>query len=117
MAVHAADVQDRDGAKLVVEPLAGALPRMERIGADGGDAGQLGEGVRERCGGVLEIVKRPDEAIGFVALPKRWIVERTFAWPGQCRRLGKDDEHLAASSAAPIRLAMVGLMARRLRPA
>jgi putative transposase len=117
VAVHPADVQDRDGAKLLLEPLAGTLPRMERIWADGGYAGQLVDWVRERCGWELEIVKRTDDARGFVVLPKRWIVERTFAWLGKCRRLSKDYEHLVTSSAAMIRLAMIGLMARRLKPA
>jgi putative transposase len=117
VAVHAADVQDRDGAKLVLEPLAGALPRMERIWADGGYAGQLVDWVRARCGWELEIVTRAADARGFAVLPKRWIVERTFAWLGKCRRLGKDYEHLVASSEAMIRLAMIGLMTRRLKPA
>ena len=107
-------MQDRDGAKLVLEPLADGLPRMERVWADGGYAGQLVAWVRDRCGWELEIVKRPEEATGFVVLPKRWIVERTFAWLGKCRRLGKDYEHSIASSEALIRLAMIGLMTRRL---
>ena len=117
MAVHPANVQDRDGAKLVREPLADALPRMERIWADGGDAGQVVAWVRERCGWERELVKRPVEATGFVLLPKRWIVERTFAWLGKCRRLARDYEHLIASSAAMIHVAMIGLMTRRLEPA
>ena len=114
MAVHPGNIQDRDGARLVLEPLADGLPRMERIWADGGYAGQLVDWVRERCGWELAIVKRPVEADGFVVSPKRWIVERTFAWLGKCRRLSKDYEHLVASSEAMIRLAMIGLMTRRL---
>ena len=90
---------------------------MERLWADGGYAGQLVEWVRERTGWDLAIVKRPEEATGFVALPKRWIVERTFAWLGKCRRLSQDYEHLTASSEAMIRVAMIGLMTRRLKPA
>ena len=117
LAVHPGDVQDRDGAKLVLEPLAGKLPRLERLWADGGYAGQLVDWVRERCGWELEIVKRPDDAAGFAVLPKRWVVERTFAWLGKCRRLSKDYEHSIASSEALIRLAMIGLMLRRLEPA
>ena len=115
--MHAADIQDRDGAKLVLEPLIGQLPRLERLWADGAYAGQLVEWVQERAGWTLEIVKRPDDARGFVLLPKRWTVERTFAWLGKCRRLSKDYEHLVRSSEALIRLAMIGLMLRRLRPA
>ena len=117
VAVHPADVQDRDGAKLVLEPLAGRMERLERLWADGGYAGQLVEWVQQRCGWTLEIVKRTDDVTGFVVLPKRWIVERTFAWLGKCRRLRKDYEHLVSSSEAMIRLAMIGLMVRRLHPA
>ena len=116
LAVLPADVQDRDGAKLLLAPLAGALPRMERLWADGGYAGQLVGWVRERCGWELEIVEKPKDRRGFEVLPKRWVVERTFAWLGKCRRLGKDYEHSVASSEALIRLAMAGLMLRRLRP-
>lgn len=115
--MHEAHVQDRDGAKLVLGPLVGTLPRLERLWGDGGYAGQLVDWVRERTGWELEIIKRSDDTRGFVVLPKRWIVERTFAWLGKCRRLSKDYEHLIASSEAMIRLAMIGLMVRRLRSA
>jgi putative transposase len=115
--VHAGDIQDRDGAKLVLASLLGKTPRLKRLWADGGYAGQLVDWVREQLGCELEIVKRSDDMRGFVVLPKRWIVERTFAWLGKCRRLSKDYEHQVESSEAMIRLAMIGLMARRLRPA
>ena len=84
---------------------------------DGSYAGQLIDWVRERTGWALEVVKRPDEARGFVVLPKRWVVERTSAWLGKCRRLSKDSEHRVESSEAMIHLAMIGLMLRRLQPA
>jgi putative transposase len=116
VAVHPADVQDRDGAKLVLEPLIGNVPRLERLWADGGYAGALVDWAAA-AGWTLDIVKRTDDVKGFVVLPKRWIVERTFAWLGKCRRLSKDYEHLVASSEALIRLAMIGLMLRRLKPA
>jgi putative transposase len=116
LTVHAASVQDRDGAKLVLEPLAGKLPRLQRLWADGGYAGQVVGWVREKTGWELEIVKRADDVRGFVVIPKRWIVERTFAWLNKCRRLRTDYEHLIASSEAMIRLAMIGLMVRRLAP-
>ena len=117
MCVHPANVQDRDGAKLLLEPLAESMPRLERLWADGGYAGQLVGWVHERTGWTLEIVKRTDDVRGFVVLPHRWIVERTFAWICKCRRLRADYEHLIASSEAFIRLAMIGLMLRRLQPA
>ena len=101
----------------MLEPLAGRMPRLERIWGDGGYAGQLVDWVRETTGWELAIVKRADDLRGFVVLPKRWIVERTFACLNKCRRLRTDYEHLVASSEAMIRLAMIGLMARRLAPA
>ena len=116
MVVPPANIQDCDGAKLVLEPLVGSLPRLERLWADGGYAGQLEAWAAER-GWTLAIVRKDPVATGFQLLPKRWIVERTFAWLGTCRRLSKDDEHLVTSSEAMIRLAMIGLMLRRLEPA
>lgn len=114
LTVHTGDIQDRDGAKLVLAPLIGKLPRFEKLWGDGGYAGQLVGWVRERAGWDLEIVKRSDDMRGFVLLPKRWVVERTFSWLGKCRRLSKDYEALIESSEAMIRLAMIGLMLRRL---
>lgn len=115
--MHTGDIQDRDGAKLVLASLLGKAPRLKRLWADGGYAGQLVDWVREQLGCDLEIVRRSDDMRGFVVLPRRWIVERTFAWLGKCRRLSKDYEYQVESSEAMIRLAMIGLMARRLRPA
>ena len=112
--VHCAGVQDRDGAKLVFMKLRGAFPRLRLIWADGGYTGQLVEWVAAFAGWVLEIVKRSDDLQGFVVLPHRWIVERTFAWLSKYRRLAKDYEETSASAEAWIRLAMIQLMARRL---
>lgn len=114
--VHAASVQDRDGAKLVLEKVAGQFPRLERIWADGGYAGQLIEWVKQTCGWVLEIVKRNDDVRGFKLLPKRWIVERTFGWFGWYRRLSKDYEQLAVNSEAMILVCMIHRMLRHLKP-
>ncbi len=114
--VHAASLQDRDGAKLVLTKLAGLFPRLKLIWADGGYAGQLIEWVRELGGWVLQIVKRSDDAAGFKLLPKRWIVERTFAWLGKYRRLSKDYETLTAGSESMIYIAMTNLMLHRLKP-
>lgn len=112
--VHPADIQDRDGAKLVLEKLADSYPRLQRIWADGAYAGKLVDWAKELGQWVLEIVKRSDQAIGFEVLPHRWIVERTFAWLGRFRRLSKDYEVLIETSEAMIRVAMVRLMIRRL---
>ena len=115
--VHPADIQDRDGAKLLLERLAHTFSRLRLIWADGGYAGKLVEWVRAlRARGRLrlEIVKRSDDVKGFVVLPRRWVVERTFAWLGRCRRLSKDYEETISSSEAFVKLAMIHLMARRL---
>ncbi len=114
--VHAAGVQDRDGAKLVLAKLAGLFPRLRLIWADGGYAGQLIEWVKTLGGWTLETVKRSDAAEGFVVLPKRWIVERTFAWLGKYRRLSKEYEALTSGSEAMIHIAMINLMVHRLQP-
>lgn len=114
--VHAASVQDRDGAKSVLEKVVGKLPRLKRIWADGGYAGQLIAWVQQVCGWVLEIVKRNDDARGFEVLPKRWIVERTFGWFGWYRRLSKDYEELTENSEAMILVCMIHRMLRHLKP-
>jgi len=114
--VHAASIQDRDGAKLVLAKLKGRFSRLKLIWADGGYAGQLIDWTRKFGRWVLEIVKRSDDMTGFVVLPKRWIVERTFGWFKRYRRLSKDYEVLPESSEAVIYLSMTHLMVRRLRP-
>lgn len=114
--VTAASVQDRAGAKLVLARLAPGFPRLARIWADGAYAGALIDWVVATLGCVLEIVKRSDDQTGFVVLPKRWIVERTFGWFGRYRRLSKDYEELPASSEAMVYIAMIQLMLHRLAP-
>ena len=118
--VHAANLQDRDGAKLVLAKLnekrkgRRLFPRLKLIWADGGYAGQLIEWTKRLCRCTLEIVKRTEA--GFAVLPKRWIVERTFSWLGKYRRLSKDYETLTESSESMIRVAMINLMLHRLEP-
>lgn len=112
--VHPADVQDRDGAKLVLKEVAERFPRLKKVWADGGYAGQLVEQVKEWGKWVLEIVKKSDGLQGFQVLPHRWIVERTFAWLGRYRRLSKDYEATTETSETMIRLAMIRLMLGRL---
>ena len=113
--VHAADIQDRDGAKWVLGKLKGGFPRLERIWADGGYRGKLIDWTQAFGGWLLEIVKR-NELHQFVVLPKRWIVERTFGWLGRYRRLSKDYEEQIPSCEAMIHLAMINLMLHRLAP-
>jgi putative transposase len=111
--VHAADVQDRDGARLVLEKAKGRFPALRLIWADGGYAGALLDWVKRVCGWVLQTVLRPVGVKGFVLLPRRWVVERTFAWLGRYRRLSKDYEYLTSTSEAMITIAMIHLMAQR----
>lgn len=114
--VHPANIQDRDGAKLVLNKLIGRFPRLKLIWADAGYAGQLVDWVQVLAGWLLEIVKRPKDSHGFEVLPRRWVVERTLAWLGRCRRLSKDYEALPETTEAWAYVAMIHLMLRRLRP-
>lgn len=116
LVVHPADVQDRDGAKRVLAKLKGVFPRLKRIWADGGYAGQLVAWAKATGRWALDIVRRCDGAVGFEVLPKRWIVERTFAWLNRYRRHSKDYETLPESSENMIYLSMINLMIHRLKP-
>jgi transposase len=114
--VHAADVQDRDGGIWLLTTLFGLYPFLMKLYADAGYQGpKFQRALKKVLRRVkLEIVKRSDRAKGFVILPKRWIVERTFAWLGRCRRLAKDWENLNCKALAFLRLASIRLMLRRL---
>ena len=111
--VHPADVQDRDGAKLVLSKAKALFPSLLLVWADGGYAGALIGWTRSVCGWVLQTALRPAGVKGWVLLPRRWVVERTFAWLGRYRRLSKDYERLGRTSEATITVAMIHLMARR----
>lgn len=116
--VHSAAVQDRDGAKLLFFKAAALFPSVSLVWADGGYAGQLIEWLNRCRGWVLEIVRKREHQVGFQLLPRRWVVERTFAWLGHSRRLSKDYEELVENSEAMIQIAMIRLMLQRLcRPA
>ena len=115
--VHAASIQDRDGAKLVISKLLGRFPRLSLIWADGGYRGQLADWVASLSGWVLEIVQRPKDSHTFEVLPRRWVVERTLAWLGRRRRLSKDYEALPGTTESWVYIAMTHLMLRRLAPA
>ena len=112
--VHTADVQDRDGARLALVRLVGRFPRLERIWADGAYAGKLVLWARNVGGWTLELVRRPANQNTFEVIPRRWVVERTFAWLGRYRRLSKDYEELPQATEAWVYAAMTGLMLRRL---
>jgi putative transposase len=115
--VTAASVQDRDGAVSLLDVLRHHFSRLRVIWADQAYAGDLITWVwslRPWRHVRLEIVKRPEGTKGFLLLPKRWIVERTFAWLGRYRRLSKDYEYVTQTSETMIRVAMIHLMVRRL---
>jgi transposase len=114
--VHPADIQDRDGGALVLSTLFGMYPFLLKLFADAGYQGpQFQSAVMNVMPQLsIEIVKRSDQATGFVVLPRRWVVERTLAWLGRCRRLAKDFENLTRTAVAFIRLASIRLMLRRL---
>jgi putative transposase len=115
--VTSGDVQDRDGARLVLAGLAKneeLIKRLKLIWADGGYRGALLAWVEETFGWKLEIVEKQDGQVGFQVLPKRWVVERTFGWLVRQRRLARDYERLPQTSEAFIYIAMIRLMVRRL---
>lgn len=127
--VHPAGLHDRVGAKLVLPALHAACPRLAHLWADQGYAGVLRDWTKDQTGIDLEVVypwwrnlkRYLPEALdatgfekGFHVLPRRWVVERTFAWLGRYRRLANDYERLAATTQALIYIAMAGLMLHRL---
>jgi len=113
--VHPADVQDRGGATAVLASVRTLYPWLRHLFADGAYAGdKLATALAELGRWTIEIVKRSDTAQGFVLLPRRWVVERTFAWLGRCRRLAKDFEASVASAQAWIWIAHVRLLSKRL---
>ena len=105
-AVSDADMQDRDSGPLVPDAIGGLFPRLKKMFADGGYQGPR---FRESVASVrkkleVEIVKRSDKAKGFEVVPKRWVVERTLAWLGRCRRLAVDGFPLRSNTGGTCRL-------------
>jgi putative transposase len=127
VAVDEANIADRDGAKVLVEKVSDQLPRMEKVWADRGYNGKIGEWKKERLGWTLEIVKPPrrwvrapaDEEpppswVGFTVLPRRWVIERTITWILRNRRMSRDYAFLAQTTEVLVYVAMIRLMLRRL---
>ena len=117
MIVHPASVQDAAGAALVLAELAApdAFPRLARLWVDGAYPAAVAFAAAY-AGIALDLVTRPAGTKGFVVVPRRWVVERTFAWLGRYRALGKDYEATTQSSEAWIYLAMTHVMLKRLHP-
>jgi len=115
VAVHSAALQDYDGARLVLEKMRKGYSRLRYIWADSayGKAG-LPQWVKETFRWTIRTVLRPANVRGFVLLPRRWVVERTFAWLGRYRRTSKDYERTVQSSEAMLHISMIHIMLRRL---
>ncbi len=125
--VHAANIADRDGAKFLLTDLADRFPRLAKLWVDAAYQGPCASWIAETLGWNVEVVRKPPARVwlgpgqdpserpaGFQVLPRRWVVERTFAWLGRNRRLGKDYEVLPETEEAWIYLAMSRLMIARL---
>ena len=113
--VHAADIQDRDGAKLLMNKLTTMLQlRLQKVWADGAYRGKLVSWFCDELHILLDIVSPPADQIGFEVLPRRWVVERTLAWLGRYRRLSKDYERCPASSEGMVYIASIHTMLKRL---
>jgi len=115
--VTSANVQDYHAAKPVLKKVKDRCPRLKIVWVDGiYEKEWLIAWVKSECGWELQVIKRTDKDKGFKLLPKRWVVERTFAWLGRYRRLSKDYEKLTETSEAMIQMAMIHIMVRRLEP-
>ena len=113
--VHQADVQDRDGAVGVLSSIRLLYPWLRHVFADGGYAGdKLRDALRKIGTWTIAIIKRSNQKSGFEVLPRRWVVERTFAWLGRCRRLAKDFETTIASAVAWVLVSHIRTLTRRL---
>ena len=113
--VHPADIQDRDGAALVIEAIHQLFPWLRHLFADSVYNGANLHAALTKFGNwTIEIVKRAADAIGFELLPRRWVVERTFAWLNRNRRLAKDFEASIASAKVWVYIASLQLLVRRL---
>jgi putative transposase len=115
--VTSAGVQDYHGAQPVLEKVKDRRPRLKVVWVDGiSEKEWLISWAQSECGWELPVIKRTDNTTGFKRLPKRWVVERTFAGLGRYRRLSKDYEKLTDTSEAMIQMAMIHIMLRRLEP-
>ena len=112
--MHAADLSESAGARLVLAKARAAGRALGKVWVDGGYQAGVVEWARAELGYALEVVARPPGTKGFAVLPRRWVVERSFAWLGRSRRLSKDNEAKAATSEGMIWAAFGGTMLRRL---
>lgn len=111
--VHSAAIQDRDGGLLVLRRIKNMFSKLKIIWVDGGYQGRFVSIGRKLFRRKIVVVKRLSTSIGFVLLPKRWIVERTFAWLANFRRHSRDYERHTQSSEAMIYISMIQVMLKR----
>ncbi len=114
--VHRASIADREGAYFVLEDVAQQWPTLQKVWADQAYTGDLGQDMHQQHGITLEIVAKLTEQQGFVVLPRRWVVERTFAWLGRYRRLSKDYEQRVEYSETWVYIASIARMLRTVYP-
>lgn len=114
--VHGAHIPDRDGAVLVLDDANTMFPRLEKIWVDQAYNGGVADEIYDDYKIILEIVAKPSEQKGFVVVPRRWVVERTFAWLGRYRRLSKDYEHYVEYSESWVYIASIARMLRKIAP-
>ncbi len=114
--VHRANIADRDGAAFVLEDADDEFPRLEKVWADQGYNGDLADEVYDHYQITLEVVSNPANQKGFVVVPRRWVVERTFAWLSKYRRLSKDYEHRVEYSETWVYIASISRMLHSLSP-
>jgi transposase len=114
--VTTASVQDRDGGRSIIKLVRKKLPSVWHVFAGSGYSGELVKIAKRTWKTTVEIVKRDPNQKGFAVLPRRWLVERTFAWPMRCLRLVRDYESLAATHEAFVKWGMIGMMLNRLAP-
>jgi putative transposase len=114
--VTAADISDPDGAEELLERAAEVAPELALVFGDSHYGGPLAEWAERELDIRIEVVKRPEGQCGFAVIPKRWAVERSFAWLGRCRRLSKDYEHAEEYAESWLYLASIRRLLRRIAP-
>jgi len=115
--VHSADITESEGAEWLLGQHHHAFPRLKTVRADQGYKGWLVDWAKRYTSFQLEIIEKPPEQRGFAVIPKRWVVERTFAWLGRNRQLSKEYDREASCSESFVYLASIHLMLKRLKPA
>ena len=110
---HAADISDVTGGKHLLTGMKPRFPRITKLWCDGGYGRPEGDFVRWAMNQLtiaVEVVQKLADRVGFIVLPRRWVVERTLAWLGRNRRLSKDDEHHPCCSESHVYIASIGLL-------